>query len=851
MTVHGVALAALAGLGIFLLQPERWSAPLLLGGGVAALLAGLVLSRQLRGCAWPSLLRLSATWPLYALSVALAMAAWGSLRTGAILSAGISPQQEGASVAVQFIVQDLPVFDVGDGRYRPATWRFEAEIVAMAESATGSMKPLERPFLALVSWPARADGWLPKSLIAGDQWQAVMSLRAAAGSRNFYGFDFETWLFENRVRAVGRVSSAKKDPLPIALTETSPSHPSVVIDRAREAIRQAIAQALPEARHRGVMSGLVVGDQRAIGSADWAVFSETGVSHLMSISGMHVTMFALLARLAVRLLWQAMGRLGLRVALYLPVPIACAVAASLAAIGYALLAGFNIPAQRTAVMVSVAAMASLTGLRAQRWGVISLTLLVVLLMDPMAPLAPGFWLSFVAVAILFGLSDRKTVLGSAVAAQAAITIGLAPLTIAFFHQVSLVGPLANALAIPVVTFVVTPLAMVGAVMAFFNVSAPLVWGHAVFDWLFTFLVWCADWSWASLSWHAPPLWASLVACVGVLIALNASLSRMRHLAWGGLGAVFLGVPSTPTPGAVEARFLDVGQGTAIVLRTASHTLVYDTGPTMGQTHAAERIVIPQLYALGIRRIDGLVISHGDDDHASGLGAVVRSHRPPWVTTSIPHKTVAAKLAAAGASELPLQRCRLGLSWVWDDVWFRFVYPFGATPAEPDLEGENEDSCVLEVIDAQGRRLLLTGDIPQMQEEEIVDRAPWLHHDAAARAGAPMVVVAAHHGSRGSSAEKFLSALAPAAVVFQAGYRSRFHHPHPEVLQRLQALDIPSRRTDLEGDLLLTWNDRTPQFTSAAETRRRFWHPPRSDPRLLGDPSAVHIPGHAAHLVRSR
>jgi competence protein ComEC len=272
---------------------------------------------------------------------------------------------------------------------------------------------------------------------------------------------------------------------------------------------------------------------------------------------------------------------------------------------------------------------------------------------------------------------------------------------------------------------------------------------------------------------------------------------------------------------------------------------------MGQTQAAERIVIPQLYALGIRRIDGLVISHGDDDHASGLGALVRSHRPPWVTTSIPGETVVAKLAAAGVTEVPLARCRLGLSWVWDDVWFRFVYPFGTTPEKPDLAGENEDSCVLEVIDAQGRRLLLTGDIPQMQEEEIVDRAPWLHRYAAARAGAPMVVVAAHHGSRGSSAEKFLSALAPAAVVFQAGYRSRFNHPHPEVLQRLQALSIPNRRTDLEGDLLLTWHDQTPQFTSAAETRRRFWHPPRSDPRLLGDPAAVHIPGHAAHLVRSR
>jgi competence protein ComEC len=483
--------------------------------------------------------------------------------------------------------------------------------------------------------------------------------------------------------------------------------------------------------------------------------------------------------------------------------------------------------------------------------VIALTLLVVLVMDPIAPLAPGFWLSFFAVAILFGLSDRKTPLGGAVAAQAAITLGLAPLTIAFFHQVSLVGPLANAVAIPVVTFVVTPMAMVGALVAFFGIVEPLIWGHAVFDWLFVFLVWCADWSWASLSWHAPPLWASLVASVSVLVALNEGLPRLRHLAWFGLLTVFFGVPARPQAGEVEARFLDVGQGTAVVLRTARHTLVYDTGPTMGQTHAAERIVIPQLYALGLRRIDGLVISHGDDDHASGLDALVHSHRPPWVYTSIPRGAFGNRPTAQGLSVVPMHRCQLGQSWVWDGVWFRFVYPFGEAAAPADRTGENEDSCVLEVIDGEGRRILLTGDIPQLQEEELLERAPWLRKDAPSRGGAPLVLLAAHHGSRGSSGSRFLSAMGPAAVVFQAGYRSRFNHPHPEVLRRLQRLGITERRTDLEGDLRLVWRGKTPEFEAAAVSRRRFWHPVRWDPRLLGDPATVHIPGHSAHLVGSR
>ncbi len=854
MSVHGVALAALAGLGLLLVQPERWPADLLAMVGLAALVCGLGLAvvGARRVTVPPRLSRLL-KW-LVALFVAIAagllMAAWGSLRAIQILTPGISVAQEATPLVAQFRVHDLPVFHAGDGAHKPASWRFEAEVYGLAETPGSAPVALGEPFMALLSWAARPDGWLPPTLAPGERWQATVTFRAAAGSRNFYGFDFETWLFENRVRAVGRVSTAKRDSLPQSLDANLMPNPVIWVDQTRDAIRQAIGRALPEARHAGVMSGLVVGDQRAIDSADWAVFSVTGVSHLMSISGMHVTMFAMMARLGVRLLWKGLGQMGLRVALFMPVPIVCAVAASLAAIGYALLAGFNIPAQRTAVMVTVAAMASLTGLRAQRWGVISLTLLVVLVMDPIAPLAPGFWLSFFAVAILFGLGDRKTALGSATAAQAAITVGIAPLTIAFFQQVSVVGPLANALAIPVVTFLVTPLAMVGAVTSFFGLEFLLVWGHWVFDRLFVFLLWCADWDWASLAWHAPPLWASLLAGAGVLVALNESLPRWRHLAWLGLIALLVGGEAAPRTGEVVATFLDVGQGSAVILRTAHHALVYDTGPSMGQATAADRIVIPQLHAMGIRRLQGLVVSHGDDDHASGLGSLVKSHRPPWVFTSMSPEEAQERLGVASAPKLPVYRCQVGQSWVWDDVWFRFVYPFDAIPSDPRHLGKNEDSCVLEVIDAAGRRILLTGDIPQLQEDEIVGRTDWLARGVGSRGNRPMILLAAHHGSRGSSSEGFLRALQPEVVVFQAGYRSRFNHPHPEVLARLVGLNLSSVRTDLQGDLRLSWKGDEPQFAAAADLRRRFWHPPRWDSRLLGNPAAVHVPGDAPHLIGS-
>lgn len=791
VSVYSLALSVLLGVvGYLYGAPHNLVTPLVLLGMVSLLLAWRIASHRTVGV-------------FILLASVFFAASYTGLRVQAILDQAPPVEVLKGAVKANILVLDLPVFEPA-GPTRPQRWQFQARVVPT--EATG---PGFKPFDASLSWLGAE---IPARLAPGDRYWAELRLRPASGPVNFTGFDFETWMFENRIQATGSVKSAVRveDGVDANLADTF----TTAVDRLRYSIRTAIFNALYEEPFAPIMAGLVVGDQRSIPREQWQVFSVTGVSHLMSISGMHVTMFAVIARFLTAWAWRLLARSGSSLALRVPAPVAAAVMASFAAVAYAFLAGFNIPAQRTATMVTVASLASVVGLESRSWAILAVTLLAVLLMDPIAPLSVGFWLSFFAVGILFGLSGSSQGLRAAVKAQMAITLGIAPLTIALFQQLSVIGPVANALAIPVVTFVVTPLAMLGSVFAFFNFYSFLDLGHFVFVWLYDFLEFLAGLPWASLAWHAPPFWASVLSCISVFIVFAHPSIRIRLLAATGVLALFISNGSRPAVGDFQASFLDVGQGTSVVVQTRNHSLVYDTGPSHGSSNAAQRVVIPQLFAQGIRRLDALVVSHRDDDHASGLHDLFASHRPRHVYTSYKVAGLDARL------------CKLGHSWVWDDVWFRFLYPFDPS-SEQWTPGANEDSCVLEIIDSQGHRLLLTGDIPVAVEEEITQRMPWLHVDSSSRREAPLVIMAPHHGSRGSTSSLLLQRLRPQVAVSQSGYQNRFNHPHPEVLERLATENTSLLRTDLLGALHLTWSaDGKPLFACARKERRRLWHRPR-------------------------
>jgi competence protein ComEC len=402
------------------------------------------------------------------------------------------------------------------------------------------------------------------------------------------------------------------------------------IAASRATIRERIMHTLGDAPYAGVISALVIGDQRGIPHEQWRAFTRTGVNHLLSISGLHVTMIAALAGWVLAQGWRRLPRLAERV----PARQAGLVAAVLAAAAYSLLAGFQVPAQRTLFMLAALALAFWGRREPRPFSALIWALFIVLLIDPWAVLSAGFWLSFGAMAVIlwvsFGRVAMPDKLRGWITVQAALTLALAPALLLLFQQVSLISPLANAIAIPVVSWLVTPLALLGVI-------APPLWHAAA--WLMEVLgqglLWASALPWAVAARPAPDGWATLLAVIGTLWILLPRGFPLRAL-----GAVLwlpLAFPpqASLAPGRFEADVIDVGQGTAILIRTASHTLLYDTGPAFADSDAGERIIVPYLRATGVGTLSGMIVSHDDSDHSGGLRSVLRDLPTGWLLHGLP------------------------------------------------------------------------------------------------------------------------------------------------------------------------------------------------------------------------
>ncbi|MCK6433387.1 MAG: DNA internalization-related competence protein ComEC/Rec2 [Aquabacterium sp.] len=719
--------------------------------------------------------------------------------------------------------QDLHVVGVVDAMPRagPIGTRFRVRV----EQAHWRGRPAPVPTRLLLSWyapPADQPGASTAgtrvrpaestpALRAGQRWSLTVRLKRPHGMLNPGGFDGELWLWEQGVRATGYVRDGRTTAAPPMLLDAQAGYP---VERARGSLRDAIVHAVDPPRVAALVAALVVGDQAGLEREDWEVFRLTGVAHLVSISGVHVTMFAWLAGVVVGWAWRRSHGLMHR----LPAPLAARWGGLAAAAAYALLAGWGVPAERTLLMLAIAVGLRSLGLRWPWLLVCGVTAVAVTLRDPWALLQPGFWLSFAAVALLMlsepvGRPPARTGWAAAPAtllrSQVVATVGLAPLSLVFFQQISLVGFLANLVSIPLVTLALTPLALGGAVV-------PLLWQPAAWlgqAWL-AGLAWLASWPWATWSVPTAPGWAVVAGLAAAVVGLVPLHWRVRILA--PLLALPLVWPAVPRPraGTFELLAADVGQGTAVLVRTRQHLLLYDTGPAWAsESNAGERLLLPLLRTRGERAIDRLVLSHGDTDHVGGAESVL---------TGLPVLSSMSTLPAAHAlrttATLPLhQPCSTGVSWHWDSVRFEVLHP-GAAALGDARRSPNSLSCVLAITDANGRRALLTGDLEAAQEAELVARlGPSLRSE---------VLLVPHHGSRTSSSEAFLDAVAPEVAVVQAAYRSRFGHPAPQVVQRYAERGIQLVRTDHCGAWL--WHDGAHACVRAVN--RRYWHwSPASDP----------------------
>lgn len=798
----------LAGIALQLQQAQLWS-----WSAYAALV--LVAAVLLTASRHPA----TAGWPVARIFVALALLGFASTGLRGVLfeRQTLNPALEGRDVQIIGRISAMPQFGENSTRFR-----FSVEEAQSGKSA------VHLPPTVLLSWygPSQADDeTLPTMrpavpvLHAGERWQFTVRLRAPHGARNPHGFDYELWLWEQGIQATGYVRSGKRDPVPQLLGQTW-RHP---VEWARQQVRDAILErtassvSAPDesrARATGVVAALVTGDQRSVARADWDVFRATGVAHLMSISGLHITLFAWLAGTLLRALWRTSSRLCLRY----PAQHAGLIGGLALATAYAVFSGWGVPAQRTLIMLATV---TLLRLSAREWPWPSLWLLaaaLVLAADPWAMLQPGFWLSFVAVGILFAGAGRELVqsrrsvrqrMGALFREQALITLALAPLTLLLFGQVSLVGLLANLIAIPAVTLGITPLALLGAVWApSWDVAALGVQALGVV------LEQLAALPMATLARPHAPLWAGMAGVLGALLLVVRLPGAVRFSGLPLLVPLLFWQSPSPQEGQFELLGVDIGQGNAVLIRTANHALLYDTGPRYtNESDAGQRVLRPLLDALGVRP-DLLVLSHRDSDHTGGAASVLSAHPEMAVLSSI---EAAHPLQALRA----VQRCDADQTWEWDGVRFKVLHP--SSDDYTKARNSNALSCVIR-IDNGRQAVLLTGDIEQAQEARLL------------ASGRPMqadLLLVPHHGSRTSSSAPFLDAVAPHMALVQAGYLNRFGHPASDVLQRYQARAIRVYTSDRCGAAY--WNSENPaEMACEREVRRRYWQHRQAIPQAWAD-----------------
>ncbi|OZI19291.1 DNA internalization-related competence protein ComEC/Rec2 [Bordetella genomosp. 9] len=738
----------------------------------------------------------------------------------------------------------------------PDALRFDAEVLAST--------PVVTPHRLRVSWPLpiHGDAGVPRPVIPGQHWKMALVLKRPHAVQNPHGPDGEARMFHRDMRATATVRGK-----PQHVLDEGYRLGMVGIHRARHVLRERMRSLLGDTRHGAVVIALALGDQAGVARDDWRVFNATGITHLVSISGLHVTLVAGLAGSAVAWSWRRVRWRGVYLAERTPAALAGIAAALFVAWLYCLLAGWGIPARRTFFMLAVAGGSALLRLPLSRDAVLLFAACVVVAFDPWAPIAPGFWLSFGAVAavLAWGQAGREGREGhgadlvgpgnpargaggrrwhrwlrhcmQAGRLQCVVTLSLMPALAFLTQQVSVASPLANAIAIPAVSLVVTPLALLCAALCALAGVVPGAAGlaawpgwtaQAMFGLVMRWIDSLAAQGWSVWDVAAPPLILLALAATGIAWALLPPAMASRRWAWLLIVPALCWRPARPAEGEWRLTALDVGQGGAVVVETATHALVFDSGPLhRNGTDGAQRVLWPYLRARGVRRIDTLVISHADDDHAGGLDSLLRAVPVDRVHASF---DVARRLRRDArkrgwADEAPLPAisgpCEAGQAWEVDGVRFAFLHPRAPTAARETARprkarrgraaGSNADGCVL-LVEGRHHRALLPGDVGVAQENGFAPALPPID-----------VVVAPHHGSKTSSGAALVDAARARHVIAQVGYLNRFQHPAPAVARRWRRAGASFWRTDHHGAVIATSRADALVVRCQRALARRYWH----------------------------
>ena len=782
------ALAFSLGVGLFFTLPE--------------LPPGWALALPAAALGW-----LASHWPPARLPCLLVLGAlWAHLAVEERLVQAFPVALTSADLRLEGRVASLPEVKPGTTRFR-----FLVEQAWRGEERLAFHGPVR------LSWRGAP------ALRVGERRALGARLKPPHGFANAGGFDYERWLFQQGLLATGYVREEGD------LGLLAPGPGPFALDRWRQHLGERLGGLIADSPARGVMLALVLGERAAIPTEQWTLLTRTGVNHLVAISGLHVGLVAASAFFLLRWAWSRRPSLVLRLA----APRAGALGGLAAALLYSALAGFAISTQRALIMLAMILAAVLWGRTPRLWTGLAVALAGVLLLDPVGVLSYGLWLSFGAVAaLILGLGNRlpaADLWGRWGRAQWVVAVGLLPLLLLLFGRASLISPAVNLLAVPLFSLVLLPLVLITALLALVpGLELPWIWTAELMAWLLEGLRALAAWPWATVALAARPAWAWVAAFGGALLLLAPRGLPGRWLGLPLLLPLVVLRPPAPGPGEAWFQLLDVGQGLAAVVRTTRHLLVFDTGPAFaGGFNTGQAVVAPYLREIGVDRIDTLVLSHADQDHAGGLASLAEEVPIGRLLTGepeVPEIFTAVRAAARDGDWVAAQdglwavgpkpeACRAGQGWTWDGVEFEILYPAAA-----GLEG-NDASCVLRVATA-GASLLLTGDLGQAGERRLVLERPLT----------ASLLVAGHHGSNTSTSRELLRVTRPQWVLYSSGFANRYGFPAAAVRERVAAsgaAELNTTETGAIGFILTPTGLRGPDLYRPQH--RRLWSRPSGEP----------------------
>ena len=647
----------------------------------------------------------------------------------------------------------------------------------------------------------------------GQKWQLQIKLKPVRGYRNVGTHDRELMYFRNQIQATGYVYKAI--PLLIGKDESE----NIVLS-LRNRLRLKIQDASVEESALGIILALAIGERSGISAQQWKIFRMSGIGHLMAISGLHIGLASLFGCLIIRLLW----RVGLLSGGRIPRPHLVSAGGLLFGFVYAALAGFPLPAVRALTMLSTYTVIGVLANRMYRPEVfLGLAMLTVGILNPIDVSSAGFWLSFVAVWVIFraqkmyrknysteshrpfGNRSARYVVRDYVftlcVIQLALFVGLLPVQALYFGNLSLVSPIINLVYVPVFGLLVVPMILSGCFGLLFigeSIGGGLL---SASGWLITWLLeplnLLNQFSFSTLDLSASN---QLLLVVGVLVVTILYVRKLRIFLIGTMTVILL-AGSTLTSDLrnheVRMRVFDIGQGLAILIQTRDHAMLFDAGPSFGQFSTGERVLLPALRRYGVTRLDRIIVSHVAADHAGGLDAILLNMVVDDVLSGEPERLEGSR------------GCRSGESWFWNEVEFRILWPIGDARLT-----SNDRSCVVQVITGGGR-ILLTGDIEVKAEQALVrDYGTELESS---------VLVVPHHGSNTSSTLSFLSTVRAKIAVVSAGSHNRYGHPSSEVVDRYRRLGIRLLNTAQHGEIIIKSGNRKDTVRTWARHHRRFWH----------------------------